>query len=131
MEAAGLIPMGDNGTFFQSVKLTETEVLSSSSMRISKDEDVLLDADQTSNAVYWTKRLEETQAITDSDVVFVGYGVVAPEYGWNDYAGMDVKGKTVVMLVNDPGFASGDETLFKGNAMTYYGRWIYKFEDCL
>ena len=129
MEAAGLIPMGNNGTYFQPVKLTETEVLSSSSMRISKGEDILLDADQTSNAVYWTKRLDETQSITDSDVVFVGYGVVAPEYGWNDYAGIDVKGKTVVMLVNDPGFASGDETLFKGNAMTYYGRWTYKFEE--
>jgi Zn-dependent M28 family amino/carboxypeptidase len=62
-------------------------------------------------------------------MVFVGYGPVAPEYGWNDYAGIDVKGKTVVILVNDPGFATGDESLFTGRAMTYYGRWTYKFEE--
>jgi len=60
---------------------------------------------------------------------FVGYGVVAPEYGRDDYAGIDVKGKTVVMLVNDPGFATGDEDYFKGKSMTYYGRWTYKFEE--
>ena len=67
--------------------------------------------------------------LADSDVVFAGYGVVAPEYQWNDYAGLDVKGKTVVVLINDPGFGNGDETLFKGKAMTYYGRWTYKFEE--
>jgi Zn-dependent M28 family amino/carboxypeptidase len=59
----------------------------------------------------------------------VGYGIVAPEYDWNDYAGMDVRGKTVVMLVNDPGFASRDPALFNGTAMTYYGRWTYKYEE--
>lgn len=129
MKAAGLAPMGKNGTYFQPVELTETEVLPSSSMSISKDGETLMEADQTTNAVYWTKRLAANQTIEDSDVVFVGYGVVAPEYGWNDYAGLDVKGKTVVMLVNDPGFATKDETLFKGNAMTYYGRWTYKYEE--
>jgi len=129
MKAAGLIPMGENGTYFQPVKLTETEVLPSSSLTVSKGDETLMNADQSTNSVFWTKRLDETQSITDSDVVFVGYGVVAPEYGWNDYEGLDVKGKTVVMLVNDPGFASGDEHLFKGNAMTYYGRWTYKFEE--
>jgi len=129
MKAAGLIPMGENGTYFQPVKLTETEVLPSSSLTISKGDETLMNADQSTNSVFWTKRLDETQSISDSDVVFVGYGVVAPEYGWNDYEGLDVKGKTVVMLVNDPGFATGDEHLFKGNAMTYYGRWTYKFEE--
>jgi len=68
-------------------------------------------------------------AIENSPLVFVGYGVNAPEQGWNDYAGLDVKGKTVVMLVNDPGFHAGDETLFDGKRMTYYGRWTYKFEE--
>ncbi|MBY6186650.1 M28 family peptidase [Marinobacter hydrocarbonoclasticus] len=68
-------------------------------------------------------------SITDSDVVFVGYGINAPEYGWNDYADLDVAGKTVVMLVNDPGFATGDPSLFKGSTMTYYGRWDYKFAE--
>ena len=62
-------------------------------------------------------------------MVFVGYGVNAPEYGWNDYEGLDVKGKTVVMLVNDPGFATKDPSMFTGEAMTYYGRWTYKYEE--
>lgn len=67
--------------------------------------------------------------IVDSPLVFVGYGVDAPERGWNDYAGVDVKGKTVVMLVNDPGFHTHDPRLFDGERMTYYGRWTYKFEE--
>ena len=67
--------------------------------------------------------------IVDSPLVFVGYGVDAPERSWNDYAGVDVKGKTVVMLVNDPGFHTHDPRLFDGERMTYYGRWTYKFEE--
>lgn len=67
--------------------------------------------------------------LKDSELVFVGYGINAPEYGWNDYANLDVKGKTVIMLVNDPGFATQDDSVFKGNAMTYYGRWTYKYEE--
>ena len=129
MKASGLVPMGVNGTYFQPVELTETTLLPTSFMTISKGEDSLMEADQATNAVYWTKRLTESQTIENSDVVFVGYGVVAPEYGWNDYAGLDVEGKTVVMLVNDPGFATKDESLFKGNSMTYYGRWTYKYEE--
>ncbi|MEO1251336.1 MAG: M28 family metallopeptidase [Pseudomonadota bacterium] len=79
--------------------------------------------------VFWTKRVEESVRFSDSELVFVGYGVVAPEFGWNDYDGIDVAGKTVVMLVNDPGYATQDPALFKGGAMTYYGRWTYKFEE--
>lgn len=71
----------------------------------------------------------DPHAVEDSEIVFVGYGVVAPEYDWNDYEGLDVEGKTVVILVNDPGFATGDEELFNGRAMTYYGRWTYKYEE--
>ena len=67
--------------------------------------------------------------IRDSDVVFAGYGVDAPELGWNDYAGLDVKGKTVVVLINDPGWGNHDASLFKDRALTYYGRWTYKFEE--
>jgi Zn-dependent M28 family amino/carboxypeptidase len=67
--------------------------------------------------------------VKDSDIVFAGYGVVAPEYQWDDYAGLDVKGKTVVVLVNDPGFDNHDASLFRGDAMTYYGRWPYKYEE--
>ncbi|MEO8671798.1 MAG: M28 family metallopeptidase [Tahibacter sp.] len=67
--------------------------------------------------------------LTNSPVVFAGYGVAAPEQDWNDYAGIDVRGKTVIVLVNDPGFGNNDASLFKGRAMTYYGRWTYKFEE--
>ncbi len=67
--------------------------------------------------------------IENSDMVFAGFGIVAPEYGWNDYAGIDVRGKTVVVLINDPGLYTGDTTLFKGTEMTYYGRWTYKYEE--
>jgi len=77
----------------------------------------------------WTLRVKEKVSVADSDMVFVGYGIVAPEYDWNDYQGLDVKGKTVVMLVNDPGFTTKNPQLFKGRAMTYYGRWTYKFEE--
>ena len=79
--------------------------------------------------VMGTSRMSELEAIENSELVFVGYGINAPEYNWNDYEGLDVKGKTVVMLVNDPGFATQDESLFTGNAMTYYGRWTYKYEE--
>ncbi len=74
-------------------------------------------------------RLEEQLGLENSELVFAGYGVVAPEYDWNDYEGLDVKGKTVVVLVNDPGFATEDKSMFTGKAMTYYGRWTYKFEE--
>ena len=130
MMAAGLEPMGVNGTYFQPVELTETVALPQSSMVISTSEGAeLINADQSTNGVFWTKRLDAEINVENSDLVFVGYGVVAPEYGWNDYEGLDVKGKTVVMLVNDPGFATKNDDLFRGNAMTYYGRWTYKFEE--
>ncbi len=76
-----------------------------------------------------TVRVVPESRVESSDIVFVGYGIVAPEYGWNDYADVDVEGKTVLILVNDPGFATQDPALFKGNAMTYYGRWTYKYEE--
>jgi Zn-dependent M28 family amino/carboxypeptidase len=131
MALAGLKP-AVNGSYFQNVQLTSATVINDDSrMTIAKpdNETPILEADQSTNAVYWTKRLDETVTVEDSELVFVGYGVTAPEYGWNDYEGFDAKGKTVVMLVNDPGFATKDEALFKGNAMTYYGRWTYKYEE--
>jgi len=132
MKAAGLEPMGDNGTYFQAVELTATTALPSSSMEISGPAGSIMISDQSedvTNSVFWSKRLDPSIGIEDSELVFVGYGVVAPEYGWNDYEGLDVKGKTVVMLVNDPGFATQDPELFRGNSMTYYGRWTYKYEE--
>ena len=79
-------------------------------------------------------RLQEDIKIDNSPVVFVGYGIVAPEYGWDDYKGLDVRGKTLLMLINDPQIPDQndpsklDEKMFKGRAMTYYGRWSYKYE---
>ncbi len=77
----------------------------------------------------WSNRTEPEISIDQAELVFVGYGIVAPEYQWNDYKDLDVRGKIVVMLVNDPGFASNDKQLFDGRSMTYYGRWTYKFEE--
>ncbi|HTC38045.1 MAG TPA: M28 family peptidase [Steroidobacteraceae bacterium] len=79
--------------------------------------------------VIWTKRAVPEVNVTHSEMVFVGYGIIAPEYSWNDYANLDVHGKTVVVLANDPGYASKDPTVFKGGAMTEYGRDAYKVEE--
>jgi Zn-dependent M28 family amino/carboxypeptidase len=76
-----------------------------------------------------TPQLSELVKISNSDIIFVGYGINSPENRWNDYAGLDVKGKTVLMLVNDPGYATSDTNLFNGKAMTIYGRWTYKFDE--
>lgn len=129
MKAAGLEPMGENGTYLQTVTLAEATLSPDSTMRITHDDDVVLEADQSTNAVFWTKKTDADLMVENSELVFVGYGVVAPEFGWNDYDGLDVEGKTVVMLVNDPGFATKDPDLFNGDAMTYYGRWTYKYEE--
>ena len=79
--------------------------------------------------VLGTRRVRSESSVADSEVVFVGYGIVAPEYGWNDYAGLDMRGKTALILINDPGFVTGEADLFRGKAMTYHGRWTYKFEE--
>jgi Zn-dependent M28 family amino/carboxypeptidase len=86
------------------------------------------------DVVAWTKHVAQNASLADSELVFVGYGVVAPEYNWDDYKGVDVKGKTLVMLVNDPpvpdpsNASELDPKTFGGKAMTYYGRWTYKYE---
>ena len=122
----GLTPL--DKTFFQEVPAVSSLVVDKSFFTISfRDKDKKFD--YGSEVVFWSKRNKGEQIIRSSDLVFVGYGIVAPEYKWNDYAGVDVKGKTVVMLVNDPGFDTGKLRLFNGSAMTYYGRWTYKFEE--
>ncbi|ANP47687.1 M28 family metallopeptidase [Candidatus Viadribacter manganicus] len=77
----------------------------------------------------WTRRLDPTVDIANAPLVFVGYGIHAPELGWNDYEGVDMRGKIAVILINDPDFETGDDRGFGGRAMTYYGRWTYKFEE--
>ena len=123
----GLEPV--NGSYFQSVPMLESTLDPEQSSLTINGPSGERSLGYRDEAVFWTKRAEETVTFENSDVVFVGYGVVAPEYGWNDYEGIDATGKTVVMLVNDPGFATQDPELFNGNAMTYYGRWTYKYEE--
>ncbi|MEC8000304.1 MAG: M28 family peptidase [Pseudomonadota bacterium] len=122
----GLTPL--DKTFFQEVPAVSSLVADKSFFTVSfRDQDKKFD--YGSEVVFWSKRNKGEQIIRSSDLVFVGYGIVAPEYKWDDYAGVDVRGKTVVMLVNDPGFDTGKLRLFNGSAMTYYGRWTYKFEE--
>jgi Zn-dependent M28 family amino/carboxypeptidase len=119
----GLEP-GHRGGFLQEVPVVE--ITAGSDARLAIGGEALRIPDE---AVIWTKRVVPQMDLAASPLVFVGYGVVAPEQGWNDYAGVDMRGKTALILINDPGFATGDETLFRGRALTYYGRWTYKLEE--
>ncbi len=132
-KALGLEP-GNGDSWFQSASLVSIEADPNMTMTLTS----AADTEQASTVqtlaygsefMAWTKRVETASSLTDSELVFVGYGIVAPEYNWNDYDGVDMKGKTAVILVNDPGFATQDPAVFKGNAMTYYGRWTYKYEE--
>lgn len=125
--AAGAVPASEEG-FLQPVPLVSWTLETDPTFTV-RGQDFETGLEYREEMVVWTRRLAEDVAITDSPVVFAGYGIVAPEYDWNDYAGLDVRGKTVIVLVNDPGFATGDPALFTGKAMTYYGRWTYKFEE--
>ena len=117
----GLEPAGDSGSWYQRVPIialtpspTLTATGGAASLEWKKD------------YVMWSMR-NDSLVQTRGDVVFAGYGIVAPELGWNDYAGLDAKGKIVVVLVNDPGLR--DSTIFRGKILTYYGRWTYKIEE--
>jgi len=88
-----------------------------------------MEFDYPKNYVASSRKTQKLIELKNSELVFVGYGINAPEYDWNDYKNINVKGKTVVILVNDPGFASQNSELFEGNTMTYYGRWTYKYEE--
>ncbi|HEY7482615.1 MAG TPA: M20/M25/M40 family metallo-hydrolase [Gemmatimonadales bacterium] len=118
----GLEPAGDSGTYYQRVpiiSLTPTPALAvtaPSSIPLKWKDDYVL----------WSMRNDSTVSVS-GPAVFVGYGIVAPELGWNDYAGLDAKGKIAVALVNDPGLQ--DSTIFRGKILTYYGRWTYKIEE--
>ena len=124
----GLEPGGENGTWVQEVPLVSITADPHQALTITgggTSETFAYGPDYVAG----TPRVVEDISLDGSDLVFVGYGAVAPEYDWDDYADVDVHGKTVVVLVNDPGFATQDPDLFKGNAMTYYGRWTYKYEE--
>lgn len=126
-EALGIAP-GNGDSYFQSVSVTETTTASDAVLTM-KGSDYEASFDYGSGMIVGSQQQIASIEVVDSDVVFVGYGIVAPERNWNDYAGIDVSGKTVVILVNDPGYATQDPELFNGNAMTYYGRWTYKYEE--
>jgi Zn-dependent M28 family amino/carboxypeptidase len=123
----GLKP-GNGASFLQQVPMVEIAAGPDAALRFTTG-GAGTDLKFRDDMVIWTKRVKEAESIKDSPMVFVGHGVTAPEYGWDDYAGVDMRGKTAVMFVNDPGFATKDATLFRGRAMTYYGRWTYKFEE--
>jgi Zn-dependent M28 family amino/carboxypeptidase len=121
----GLEP-GNGDSFLQQVPIVEITAGSDARLQLGSAE-----LKYMQDMVIWTKRLVPEISVADSPLVFVGHGVVAPELGWNDYAGVDMRGKTAVILINDPGFATNDANLFRGRAMTYYGRWTYKFEEAM
>ena len=128
MKRIGLQP-GNNGSYFQDVPMVETtadEAATTMTLATAKGDHALKFG---TDYVIGTRTGQTEVKLDASDMVFVGYGVDAPEQQWNDYAGQDWTGKTVVMFVNDPGFHAKDEALFGGNRMTYYGRWTYKFEE--
>src|SRR4051812_27475662 len=125
----GLQPGNPDGTFIQNVPLVG--ISSTPTLSFSLDGKTLA-LENVNDYVGPASRITPAVSAKDTDVVFVGYGVVAPEYGWDDYKGVDVKGKTVLMLVNDPPVTKADgtldDTMFRGKAMTYYGRWTYKYD---
>jgi Zn-dependent M28 family amino/carboxypeptidase len=127
-EAAGLKP-GNKDGWFQNVPLVEINANPDTALKITGGR-VPLSLAYKTDMVAMSYRIVPKTEIRASEVVFVGYGINAPEHGWNDYAGIDVRGKTVIILINDPDYEM--KTLdgpFGGRAMTYYGRWTYKFEE--
>jgi Zn-dependent M28 family amino/carboxypeptidase len=131
MQRIGLKPGNPDGTYVQKVPLVGMKAEPSMSVTAG---DQKFDLKFPDDFVAVSRRTVPETTVSASDLVFVGYGVVAPEYGWDDYKGVDVRGKTIVMLINDPAVpdpanpANLDEKMFKGKAMTYYGRWTYKYE---
>ncbi len=113
-------------SYFQSVPMTEilTSINGNVSINIGKQ---ALELTPPDDVALTSPVAKEQISVAGSELVFAGFGIVAPEYGWDDYKNLDVKGKTVVVLINDPGLYTGNTDLFKGRAMTYYGRWTYKF----
>jgi PA domain len=125
---AGLKP-GNNGEWLQKVPTVEITAENTSPLAVKVGGQSLSFA-FGADVVAGSYRITPKTEIKDAELVFVGYGINAPELGWNDYAGVDMKGKVAVILVNDPDYAmEGENGLFKGRRMTYYGRWTYKFEE--
>ncbi len=119
---------GNGNSFFQEVPMVNIRATAEPVMNVkSPGGDFQLTA--YDEYIIWTDKTDQNIRLENAELVFAGYGVVAPEHGWNDYKGVDVKDKVVIVMINDPGFWSGDASLFRGDTMTYYGRWPYKFEE--
>ncbi|EAZ80519.1 M28 family metallopeptidase [Algoriphagus machipongonensis] len=128
-KSLGLEP-GNGDSYFQDVPLVSINTIPASEMTVSSAiESVSFEG--LKDYVLWTQRTDTLVSFENAEMVFAGFGIVAPEYGWDDYKNIDVKDKIVVVLVNDPGFGTEDESFFKGNTMTYYGRWTYKYEEAI
>jgi Zn-dependent M28 family amino/carboxypeptidase len=132
LSGLGLAPGNPDGSYIQDVPLVG--ITSTAHVSFDVGGKTITPA-VLNDYVAVTRHVAPSVEVKDSDLVFVGYGVVAPEYGWDDYKGVDVRGKTLVMLINDPPVRDPndptklDDTMFKGKAMTYYGRWTYKYEE--
>ena len=124
--AMGVEP-GNGDSYFQEVPMVNIATEPDSLMQVQSPKGNFT-LKGFNDYVIWTEKTDSVISLKNDEVVFAGYGVVAPEYNWNDYAGIDVKGKIVLLLVNDPGYGV-DNSLFRGDTMTYYGRWTYKFEE--
>lgn len=122
---AGLKPAGDNGTFFQKVPMVGVTTLAGSRISL-RDPKEKMDLQQLEDVVVMDESQQAASDITAPELIFMGYGITAPEFQWDDYAGVDVKGKVLLMVVNEP--PSEDPKFFNGKALTYYGRWTYKYE---
>lgn len=127
MKAFGLAP-GNKDSYIQKVPLVDIKGTPDPTVTV-KAKNGTFQWSLGNDFVAYSEREKAEIALDNSEFVFCGYGIVAPEYKWNDYEGVDVEGKTVVVLVNDPGLYNGDSTFFKWEAMTYYGRWTYKYEE--
>jgi Zn-dependent M28 family amino/carboxypeptidase len=130
-KSLGLKPGNPNGTYIQEVPLAGIATVPTVSFTVG---DKKMELKSPDDYVASSARLQPEIKADNTDIVFVGYGIVAPEYGWDDYKDVDVRGKTILMLINDPAIpdpgdpAKLDPNMFKGSAMTYYGRWTYKYE---
>ena len=121
----GLKPGGDKGTYFQNVPIVESVVDPSFTLQVSSGGPTFK---YLSDVVVFSG-LQQPNVPFAGDIVFVGHGIVAPEFKWNDYAGVDMKGKIALIMVNDPPAPADEPQLFGGDALTYYGRWTYKYEE--
>lgn len=125
-KALGLEP-GNGDSYFQEVPMAEITTKPASNTWTFEGENGSFSIEYLEDYVIGSQRLTEEIQVEETELVFAGFGIVAPEYDWNDYEGLDAAGKTVVVMVNDPGYY--DKSLFKADTMTYYGRWTYKFEE--